>query len=123
MTVRAALVVHRALQALHNSDAAQLKRHLHPDVVCDTGQEVITGRDAVAQSFIAPRFEHLRLEIVPGRVADHGDHLTVETNTIVRWNDSREVADVEPRTLAIHVREGLIARLEVRTPPIGRPSL
>ena len=118
MTVPPALLVHRALQALHNSDPAQLKRHLHADVVYDTGHELISGRDAVVDSIIAPHFEHLEVEIIPGRVDNHGDHLTVQTSTTMRWKHSREVADINPQTLAIHVREGLIARLEIRTPPI-----
>ncbi|MDP8908658.1 MAG: nuclear transport factor 2 family protein [Chloroflexota bacterium] len=118
MTVPPALLVHRALQALHNSDPAQLKRHLHADVVYDTGHELISGRDAVVDSIIAPHLEHLELEIIPGRVDNHGDHLTVQTSTTMRWKHSREVADINPQTLAIHLREGLIARLEIRSPPI-----
>lgn len=119
MTVRPLLVVHRALHALHERDAAQLARHLHPDVVYDTGHELISGRDAVLGSIIAPHLEHLGVEIVPGRVDDHGDHLTVQTRTIVRWKDSREVADIDPQTLAFHMREGLIARIERRASPAG----
>ena len=120
MTPRPALVVHRALQALHNNDAAQLAWHLHRDVVYDNGHELIRGRDAVVASIIAPHFEHLRIEIVPGRVDDQGDRLIVETSTIVRWKDSREVADISPQILAIHMREGLIARLELRALPRKR---
>lgn len=58
------------------------------------------------------------MEVIPGRVDDHGDHLLVETRTIVRWKGSSEVADINPQKLAFHVREGLIARVEIRTPPI-----
>lgn len=120
MTPRPALVVHRALQALHNDDAAQLACHLHRDVVYDTGHELIRGRDAVVGSIIAPHFAHLRIEIVPGRVDDQGDHLMVKTSTIVRWKDSREVADINLQTLAIHLRDGLITRVEIRAPPLRR---
>lgn len=113
MTDAAALVVHRALTALHLGDTAELARHLHADVIYDTGRELINGRDAVARSITAPTFEHLYAEMIPGRVDDEGDRLIAQTLTILRWRGSQEPVDVRAQTFEIHMLDGLIARLQL----------
>ena len=112
VTELSALVVHRALNAMHRGDRAQLARQLHADVVYDTGRELISGRELVAASMSAPEFKQLRAEIVPGRVEDRGDHLTAQLLTILRWRGSDEPVDLQSQMLAIHVHEGLITRVE-----------
>lgn len=113
MTDSAALVVHRALTALHLGDIAELGRHLHDDVIYDTGRELINGRDAVARSITPPSFEHLDAEMVPGRVDDEGDRLIARTLTVLRWRGSQEPVDVRAQTFEIHMLDGLIARLQL----------
>ena len=117
-----ALVVHQALLALHRHDMEELALRLHPDVIYDSGRELIAGRDAVASSLAAPRFEHLEAEIVPGRIEDHGDRLIAHTLTILHWRGSSEPADISPQALAIQVDDDLIARLELLAPPSPTPS-
>lgn len=121
MTDPGALLVHRVLSALHLGDAAALARRLHPDVTYDTGRKLLSGRDAVAAALIAPRYEHLEAEIVPGRVEGHGDRLTAQTSIVLRWRGSGEPADVSHQAHAIEIRDGLIARLELLTPPVAVP--
>lgn len=117
-----ALVVHQALLALHRDDRDALALHLHPDVIYDSGHELISGRDAVASSLAAPRFEHLEAEIVPGRIEDQGARLIARTLTTLRWRGSSEPADISSQALAIQVRDGLITRVELLGPPASSPA-
>lgn len=122
MTDQAALVVHRALSALHLNDMDELVRHLHRDVTYDTGRKLLSGREAVAAALTAPRYEHLEAEIIPGRVERHGDRLTARTSIVLRWRGSTEPAAVSQRSHAIEIRDGLIARLELLASPGSPPA-
>ncbi len=116
MTERSLVIVQRALMALHLGDRAQIARHLHADIVYDTGDELIEGRDAVVAALSPPRYRHLEAEIVPGRIEHAGDHIIAHTITVLRWRGSGEDADITPQTLAIHSRDDLIARVELLPP-------
>lgn len=111
MTNQAAVVIHRALIAMHGGQTARLAAQLHPEVVYDTGQVRISGRDAVAAAITAPQFENLTAEFVPGSVESYGDYFIAHTVTVLRWREGGERADAIPTAFAIYVHNGLITRV------------
>ena len=113
MVKRSLVTVQRMLTALHLGDSAQIACHLHADIVYDTDDERITGRDVVVAALSAPRYEQLEAQIVPGRVEQVGRHFIAHTITILRWRGSSEDVDVSHRRLAIYMRDDLIARIEL----------
>jgi hypothetical protein len=99
----------RAHEALRRRDLRTVEACLHPDVRMHTMRDVMRGRESVLAHLSARRYEHLDVDLGDGTVVLYGDVLHLVFAVCIRWRGDDEVVDRSTTTVAVRMRDALIA--------------